>query len=132
MNVTEANAVNTLLGYMLELDTGSGVPSGDAAWKAALHLTEQSRERMGAGLWPADVEDAWTVRPPGMAERYSTDAEDCPACGSIKTCPYHEGVATGVTELGKAVQAMVDNADHFNDAIREYHEQRAEWNGDAR
>jgi hypothetical protein len=64
MNVTEANAANLLLRYVLGLPSlnqcGDGATqfSNDAG-EAVLLLAERARKALGAGLNLDDVRDAW-------------------------------------------------------------------------
>jgi hypothetical protein len=64
MNVTEANATNLLLRYVLGLPSlnqcGDGATQfNNDAGEAVLLLAERARKALGAGLNLDDVRDAW-------------------------------------------------------------------------
>lgn len=67
LTVTEAQAVNRLLGWFLGLDYGSvdWPPTIGEAREAAELLTEHARRTLGTGLTVDRVRDAWPATTPG-------------------------------------------------------------------
>jgi hypothetical protein len=55
VTITEANAVNTLLRYVL------GSPPGGDPQEAAAHLADKAHRALSAGLTGADVRAAWDL-----------------------------------------------------------------------
>lgn len=60
MNISEANDLNTLLHYVLNLSDALGVtPSDDQARDAAERLADRANKALGAGLTSDTVVAAW-------------------------------------------------------------------------
>lgn len=60
MNITEANAVNTLLDHLLNLPDGTGtVPDDDKARTAAAVLADRANNALHAGVTGEDVQQSW-------------------------------------------------------------------------
>jgi len=60
MNVSEANAVNTLLRWHMGLAPAGGeVPTAEQARQAAARLAEGAHRKLAAGITAATVHDHW-------------------------------------------------------------------------
>lgn len=63
LTIGEANAINTVLEYLLALPLRDGtVPSDDKTLEAAMTLAARAHTKLMEGLQPQDVQDAWPRR----------------------------------------------------------------------
>lgn len=117
MNITEANDLNYVLSYVLNVGQ---VPSSDKAMEAAARLADKANKALGAGLtgervraaWPDDEDEPLALRDARDAERESAEADvaGC-SCGMADYgAPGHDGSLLPETGLNDVV--WVHTTDH--------------------
>lgn len=99
MNITEANDLNTVLEYVLNLTSGAGaVPSSERAREAAARLADKAHKPLMAGLTSERVNAAWPdleLPGDGVMHRMSDDltsvcgaeSHDLAVSWAAVTCP---------------------------------------------
>lgn len=81
MNISEANDLNTVLRYLLDVRRNGQPVARDSAREASARLADRARKPLGAGLDGDDVRELW-----GDVRWVHLDASLCDAPGV--TAPY--------------------------------------------
>lgn len=68
MNIGEANSLNALLRYLLNLENGSGGTTSHDAMLAAARLADKANKALMAGLGGDDVRRLWHASAPAPAK----------------------------------------------------------------